>query len=384
MSCEEEDEGAVAKAWRTPEVVEKFLDFLDGRSIVRLARCHDLTKDLLKRPSVWPKVVRRVCPVRMNPPWDEEAFVATNKIEMLPLLLLLKMTKNPAEMKLTLLEVICERFTPVTEMDRNMGPDSYEQYVKVRFSCSHNDHLVSAAGFLLLEEVELACGSSPNLKIEEFDLSELEGPMLSALGRRVSKQKEPLKEVQVWAPGFGGGTIRCKTTRKAEHLLTIVKASEETSFECLIIVGDVKKEGWAALGKVAELYGGGAGWRTFNVICSRQHMLQAEREDLRKIWEAMWEGEWGNYYQVTHRSSRFFLADEDDGLFRKEEGDWDRFMQVLDMSQKDWDDIFMTDDWSSVDESEDEESDEDWIEEEDEDGDNPASDGDSLHEEKPE
>ena len=59
-------------------------------------------------------------------------------------------------------------------------------------------------------------------------------------------------------------------------------------------------------------------------------------------------------------------------------------MQVLDMSQKDWDDIFMTGDWSSVDESEDEESDEDWIEEEDEDGDNPTSDGDSLLEEKPE
>ena len=48
MSCEEEDEGAVAKAWRTPEVVEKFLDFLDGRSIVRLARCHDLTKETLR------------------------------------------------------------------------------------------------------------------------------------------------------------------------------------------------------------------------------------------------------------------------------------------------------------------------------------------------
>ena len=63
MSDGEIDESAEAKVWRSPEVLEKLLDFLDARSILFLASCHDLIKNLLQRSSVWPKVVRRICPV---------------------------------------------------------------------------------------------------------------------------------------------------------------------------------------------------------------------------------------------------------------------------------------------------------------------------------
>ena len=55
-------ENAVAKFWRSPKLIEKFLDFLDGGSILRLATCHNLTKEVSKKPSVWNKVVRRTCP----------------------------------------------------------------------------------------------------------------------------------------------------------------------------------------------------------------------------------------------------------------------------------------------------------------------------------
>ena len=331
----------MAKVLRTPEVVEKLLDFLDGNSTLNLARCHDLTKELVQRPSVWHKLVRRNCPVGVNRPmWDETELVATNKKKLMPLLELLRMAKDPVEMKLTLLEVICERFPPETEKDIDLGPDSsYHQYVKVHFLCPHKD--VSTVGFLLLEEVEMACRSSPNLKIEKFELSRLEGSLLLALSRRTSKQKEPLKQVHVWGKGWAGGTIRCNTIQQSEALLRIAKNSEDTTFEVRLIVGDVKKKGWAALGKVAELHGSGEDWRTFNVSARRDHMLQADREDLKKIWKAMHGGEWGNSWCVAlgcWNDDRFFLRDDNDGTFEKAGGneEWVRLLRVLDMSNEEW------------------------------------------------
>ena len=347
MSHEGRDETVLAKFWRTPEMVANLLSFLDGSSTLNLARCHDLTKSTVQQTSVWPKVVTRLCPVGRNQPnWDEKTLVATNKKELMPLLDLLRMTKDPAQMKLTLLEVICRKFPPETMKDRDMAGETYPQYVKVRFSSPQQDHSVSAVGFLLLEEVEMACRSSPNLKIDKFDLSELEGPMLMALSRRASK-KEPMKQVHVWAPGWGGGTITCNYINQAEALLKIVKCSEDTNFEGQLNVGEVKKKGWAALGKVADLLGDGdAGWlagRTLNVVSRRDHMLEADREDLRKIWKAMHGGDaldTGNWWSVTSywRPDLFFLKNEDDGLFEKAGGDeeWERLLGVLDMSENEW------------------------------------------------
>ena len=71
---------------------------------------------------MWPKVVRRICPVGVKKPWprawDVQGLLPKSKKKLGPLLPLLKMAKDPAEMKLTLLEVICERFPPGVDMDR--------------------------------------------------------------------------------------------------------------------------------------------------------------------------------------------------------------------------------------------------------------------------
>ena len=84
--------------------------------------------------------------------------------------------------------------------------------------------------------------------------------------------------------------------------------------------------------------------RTLNVVSRRDHMLEADREDLRKIWMAMHGGallEPGNWWSVTSywRPDLFSLKNEDDGLFEKAGGDeeWERLLGVLDMSEKEWD-----------------------------------------------
>ena len=349
------DESAVAKFWRSPKLVEKFLAFPDGGSILRLATCHDLTKEISQKPSVWDKVVRRTCPdCPKGRPMDERALVASNKKKLVPLLELLKMAKDPSKMKLTLLEVICQRFPHTAERVRNMPGYDCPQFVKVRLLPPDTKHSVSALGFLLLEEVESRCRSAPNLVIDSFDFAQLEVQMLTALSRRVSSQKEPIKQVRVWDKGFGGGTIWCNTTQQAKALLTIVKKSEDANFEVDLFVGNVKKQGWAALGKVAELHGDGGFWRTFNLVSKRDDMLGADRGDLRKIWDGMHGGEFGNSWTVT-REERFnyFVEDEQ---FHKSCGnrEWLRLLQVLDLSEKEWDE-YRGEDGSEYSESEEEE-----------------------------
>ena len=363
-------ESAAAKFWRAPKLVEKFLPFLDGGSILCLATCHDLTKKLSQKNSVWTKVVRRTCPegpTEFQPvkkvgtalvfvtPMDEKALVTANKKKLVPLLELLKMAKDPSEMKLTLLEVISESFPHTGERVRNMHDGCYPQFVKVRFSPSDKEHSVSSLGFLLLDEVELRCSSPPNLVIDSFDFAQLEVPMLKALSRGASRQEEQIKEIHVWDKGFDGGTIWCNTTQQAKNLLTIVEKSEDTNFEVDLIVGNVKKQGWAALGKVAELHGDGEAWcRTFNLVSKRDHMLGADRGDLRKIWDAMHGGEFPNSWTVTREerfnNERFDRSGQFDTSGNRE---WRRLVKVLNMSEKEWEEYKGQDD-SEYSESEEE------------------------------
>ena len=341
------DATAVAKFWDTPELVDGLLTFLDGGSILRLATCHHLTKEVSQKSSVWTKVVRRTCPDGTRPwvgtlfafPMDEKAFLRANKKKLVPLVELLKMAKDPSEMKLTLLEVISERFPNTADRVRKTHYGDCPQFVKVRFSPTDKEHSVSAQGFLLLDEVESRCRSPPNLVIDSVDLVLLEVQMLTALSRGASRQVERIKEIHVWDKGFDGGTVRCDTTQQAKNLLTIVKKSEDTHFEADLFVGNVKKQGWAALGEVAELHGEGDDWtRTFDLVSWRGDMLAADRGDLRKIWDAMGNGEFGNSWSVRREKQfNYFAESEEFQKFHDNDDEWGRLVTVLDMSKKQWD-----------------------------------------------
>ena len=327
------DESAVAKFWRTPELVDSLLNFLDGVSILRLATCHQITKEVSQKSSVWTKLVKRTCP---EGPEKSEP--------MAPLLELLKMAEDPSKMKLTLLGVICERFPHTAERVRG----EFAQFVKVAFSPPDNEHNVSALGFLLLDNVESHCKSSPNLVIDSFDFAQLDVQMLTALSRQACRQEERIKQVQVWDKGYSGGTIWCNNTQQAKNLLTIVKKSEEASFVADICVGDIKKQGWAALGKMAELHEKGDVWRTFNLVSKRDDMLTADRDDLRKIWDAMHGGELSsNSWRVKREFNHLVDFEE----FRKSSGnrEWGRLVKVLDMSEEEWNEYKGDDDSESED-----------------------------------
>ena len=50
---------AESKFWRTPELVESLLPFLDARSVLSLAKSHKLTLEIIQRPVAWNKLMRR-------------------------------------------------------------------------------------------------------------------------------------------------------------------------------------------------------------------------------------------------------------------------------------------------------------------------------------
>ena len=60
---------AEKKFWRSPELVEELVSFLDTGSILTLAKCHQLTIDVFNSGnSVWNKLCSRTVPesIRIN------------------------------------------------------------------------------------------------------------------------------------------------------------------------------------------------------------------------------------------------------------------------------------------------------------------------------
>ena len=351
-------ESAKTKFWRIPELVGTLLNFLDANSIQRLAACHNLVKELSQTRLVWTKLARRTCPDGTLG-WHHSFRTALteNKKKMAPLFDLLRMAEDPSEMKVTLFEVISQRFPHKTEAneDRYVYLDiDYTPYVKV-CSSADKDFSVCLMGFLLLEEVESRCRSLPNLVIDSFSFLELDQQMLTALSKRASRQKTKIKNAQVWGKGIYGGTIWCENMTQAKALLTIVKNSEEVDFEVTMYIGDIKKQGWADLGKVADLHGK-IDWRTFTLVSKRDHMLEADRADLKKIWDAMWGDAFhGNTWTVT-RGDRFDYWGNDEEFAKcGHNKEWRRLERVLDMTKEEWEEYRGEDISDSEDEDGDEE-----------------------------
>ena len=332
-------ESAKAKFWRNPELVGTLLNFLDANSIQRLASCHNLAKEVSQTSLVWTKLAGRTCPDgRTNLHHIFRTRVTENKKKMAPLFDLVRMAEDPSEMKATLFQVISERFPHKKEEDGDRfeyADIDYTPYVKVCFS--PDEHFsVCFMGFLLLEEVESRCRSHPNLVIDSFSFLELDQQMLTALSKRAARQKTKMKKAHVWGKGICGGTIWCENKTQAKALLTIVKNSEEVDFEVTMYIGDIKKQGWADLGKVADLHGK-IDWRTFTLISKRDHMLEADRADLRKIWDAMWGDAFhGNTWTVT-RGDRFDYWGNDEEFAKcGHNKEWRRLERVLDMTKVEW------------------------------------------------
>ena len=110
-------EGPVIAFLWIPELVEHLLTFLDAPSILNLARAHDYTVHVLQKPLVWAKVIRRACPFGRE---EEDGsllntiMVERKRDQVRAIVGLLELLEDRDDHHLNLLELICERFPPLT------------------------------------------------------------------------------------------------------------------------------------------------------------------------------------------------------------------------------------------------------------------------------
>ena len=82
----------------------------------------------------------------------------------------------------------------------------------VRVSCPClESHAVSPTGFLLLEEIESVLGTTEQ-KVEEVTIQNLEGPLLAALTRRLSRQEGPATSIRYMSGTASLGDSSCLIT----------------------------------------------------------------------------------------------------------------------------------------------------------------------------
>ena len=258
------------KFLETPELLEKLLPYLDLGTTLTLAQTHEMTRHILQGSLAWNKLIRR------NSPLEE-----LEKVENLGQIL--KLTKEPKANMLDLLDVICS------------GPFSAEQWVSgsVRLGCPrHPDspHLIPLEKLQLLEQAEVAFDTREQTVEEvkcDFGFG-LDDPALSVLGDRLACQEEKMTSLSA-------GKILIRTRRSAEAFRTIMGASQEVipgqpgddswPWPRCQVAGPIGGEGWSAVAEGIQFHPG----VVRNFAAPREAMDEASREDLRNIWDALFQ-----------------------------------------------------------------------------------------------
>ena len=99
---------AERKFWRTPELIERLLLFLDAESTLVLAQSHVRTLNVMEGGWVWNKFIARICPYDED---DNECVKEPEKkLDVIKNLVeILKLVEDPKVLLTDLLELICER-----------------------------------------------------------------------------------------------------------------------------------------------------------------------------------------------------------------------------------------------------------------------------------
>ena len=292
MSCD--GAAAAKKVFKTPDLVERLLPFLDTTSTVQLAQSEIscVVKLLKKNPALWKKIVERTFPGDFKLGLYEvdyynrvrESF-EEKRVKVVGLVSILKMMDKPNSHISQLLEVICEK-----------SPQGFGvQSIQIGNCLSHgSSYSVSPLGFLLLEQIEAAFGLAS--EVTSIDLFKLDEPLVSALAQRVLRQEQKVTKMKTL-------NVVLETKESSEALLALVQSSVEVKLGTqgtnytgqlrhtgMLYVCSGGVDGWAVLAKALSL-AHFTGW----VTAPEEMMREGRIEDLRTVWEAldgtwMWEG----------------------------------------------------------------------------------------------
>ena len=271
--------------WRTPELVDSLLPFLDGDSTLILAKVLPLALNIILGKTSWRKLVRRICPHDSD---FEEALVS-NKKRMLVLAEILKMAEEPKPLLLDLLHVICERFPPLKRAHLLRLEVPGPEFIEVSCSCELISHSVQPCGFSLLEAVEEALGTGEQL-VKRASLDLLEEPLLVDLVTHLLRHQDL---VDPWGTPAGVAAelvvmqVTCDNNESAKSISTLLQHCQSLR----ILDALYTESGFNAWKKLGKALSGTEVELTMIDSC-RKNLVSAAREDLRAIWEDA-GGKWG-------------------------------------------------------------------------------------------
>ena len=323
--AQDQEDAAVKKFLQTPDLLEKLLPYLDAGTTLRLAqsKISCLVQHLKNYPEVWIKMVQRTLPGdnKVEPAlywryWNRvrESF-EEKRVKMQNLAGILKMVDD-ADSQVShlrhLLDTICVK----------SPPDDGRCYIQIG-STSHGFHLVSPLGFLLLEEVEVALGSTlqsvsrVDLGIYSNTLDALSASeaLMQALAARVVRQQQNLTRMEVkW--------IQVRSKEGAEAFLTLMENCETVVCETGMqynIRGNIEEGGWAAMARASSM----APLRL--VIATREMMQAGKREDLKAVGRAVVDD---GYWTVEDWRVRWWVGEKD--FLKSDPKDWGVLEQYFD------------------------------------------------------
>ena len=190
---------------------------------------------------------------------------------MVDLVKILKTKNGPWEAFRALLLGVCRKFP---------ASDSKPKVVLVNGSWDENTEIsVSLQGFLLLEAAEEAMQSTEqDFKLLHVD--SLRGELLDALGSRLARQQG--KDLDTRVVVQKGIVVRHDECALA--LSSIMKNSKSVNSGCLLVDRDLRRNGWAELGKALS-------WQLHDVphidVGFRSFAASATKRDLRAVWEGI-------------------------------------------------------------------------------------------------
>ena len=295
---------AEKKFWKSPELVEGLLHFLDPSSILELGQAHSLTIGLMQATNNWARFIRRFCP---HPPANHylplEESTEQKVGELKPITGILQLMNSPQSHLLALLHIISERFPSIID----------GQCIEV--TCPIHNHNMSPLGFVLLELVESTCGPT-ELKVGSVQLPFIEGPLIPALISRVTHQEQVIR--------VSNAVFCCRTQDDAEALLHLTRFTEGFGLQSLKITGPIGQQGWGALAQAVRLMEEEGmpkmtGFLALSVGAKRI-MQEARRKDIRAVWEGIPEGNalWLNFFSTSEEPVRIFWKESEEDWLRLE------------------------------------------------------------------
>ena len=312
------DESASVKFWETPELIEKLLLHLDLKSTLHLAQTHGMTRVILRRRSIWRKLIGRSRPyiekgnpfgLSYLPELPEKIGVVKN------LVAILKLLTDPKALLVDLLDVICESFTP-----EDVHFFHLISHLSIRCPRHPGGHFVPLASFLLLEEAESAFGTTEQ-RIESISGHLLMGPSLIAISSRISRQNglDPV--------AINLSTIEIQSGREAESFKSLMQVRSQLLRHLeLDVSGAIGRKGWKALTKAIQFQPDAA----MRVVVPKSVLGGAGTEDLGDFWDAMGP-DVQLAVQLSDNRRVFEYIEKQNG-----ENGWMRLEHILDATRNGW------------------------------------------------